>query len=213
MGKTIFWAVDCQRDFMLPTGKLYVKGAEEIIPNLDKLTNYAKNKGLTVVNTADWHSKSSKELSDKPDFKTTFPPHCMIGEEGSDFINETYPKTLKRGYYILNHTDATINSDNFLFGRVKDIIILKDAFDVFEGNILAHDMVEFLNPDEIIVYGVATNVCVDKAVRGLAVRGFNVKVVVDAIKELPNIELDSIFNLWSFMGVDFITTEDILQRK
>jgi nicotinamidase/pyrazinamidase len=166
-----------------------------------------------VVNTADWHSKSSKELSDKPDFINTFPPHCIMGEEGADFIEETYPKTLKRGYYILNYIDKTINSDKFLFGKVKDIIILKDAFDVFDGNILTQDMVEFLNPDEIIVYGVATNVCVDKAVRGLAIRGFNVKVVVDAIKELPGIKLDSIFNLWSFMDVDFITTEDVLQRE
>ena len=32
MAGTIFWDVDTQVDFMLPTGKLYVPGAEQIVP-------------------------------------------------------------------------------------------------------------------------------------------------------------------------------------
>ncbi len=35
--KTVFWEVDAQADFMLPGGKFYVPGAEEIIPNLNRL--------------------------------------------------------------------------------------------------------------------------------------------------------------------------------
>ena len=41
--------------------------------NLEKLTKYARAKGIQVVNTADWHTMASEEVSDKPDFKTTFP--------------------------------------------------------------------------------------------------------------------------------------------
>ena len=33
----IFWEVDVQADFMLPGGKLYVSGAEKILPNIRKL--------------------------------------------------------------------------------------------------------------------------------------------------------------------------------
>ena len=35
----IFWDVDTQVDFMLPGGKLYVPGAEKLIPNLKRLTD------------------------------------------------------------------------------------------------------------------------------------------------------------------------------
>ena len=34
----IFWDVDTQHDFMDPDGKLYVKGAELIMPKLAQLT-------------------------------------------------------------------------------------------------------------------------------------------------------------------------------
>jgi len=33
-GRIVFWEVDTQQDFMLPGGKLYVPGAEKIIPNI-----------------------------------------------------------------------------------------------------------------------------------------------------------------------------------
>ena len=33
---TIFWEVDAQADFMLPGGKLYVPGAEKLLPNIRK---------------------------------------------------------------------------------------------------------------------------------------------------------------------------------
>jgi hypothetical protein len=38
----IFWEVDAQADFMLPGGKLYVPGAEKLLPNIRRLTNAAR---------------------------------------------------------------------------------------------------------------------------------------------------------------------------
>ena len=39
--KIVFWEVDAQADFMLPGGKLYVPGAEKIIPNIQRLVDAA----------------------------------------------------------------------------------------------------------------------------------------------------------------------------
>ena len=41
----IFWEVDAQVDFMLPGGKLYVPGAEKLLPNLRRLTDAATPAG------------------------------------------------------------------------------------------------------------------------------------------------------------------------
>ena len=38
----VFWEVDVQADFMLPGGKLYVPGAEKLLPNIRKLTDAAR---------------------------------------------------------------------------------------------------------------------------------------------------------------------------
>jgi len=45
----IFWDVDTQVDFMEPEGKLYVPGAETIIPNLQALTASAAEHGILVI--------------------------------------------------------------------------------------------------------------------------------------------------------------------
>ena len=45
----IFWEVDVQRDFMLPGGKLYVPGAEKLLPNIRLITDSARHGKLFLV--------------------------------------------------------------------------------------------------------------------------------------------------------------------
>lgn len=102
--KPIFWNVDTQFDFMRPEGKLYVQDAYKIEPNLEKLTSLAGEMNIVVVNTADWHNKNSREISDKPDWQKTFPEHCMAGSEGAltYFVAggfESIAKNLREGKY------------------------------------------------------------------------------------------------------------------
>src|SRR5712692_4047564 len=50
--KTVFWEVDAQADFMLPRGKLYAPGAEEIIPNLNRLVETVRDRKSTRLNSS-----------------------------------------------------------------------------------------------------------------------------------------------------------------
>ena len=86
---TIFWDVDTQHDFMRSTGKLYVTGSEEIIPTLQQLTDYAHQRGIRILASADDHVPGHRELAAEPDWKTTFPDHCMRGTPGQRKIPET----------------------------------------------------------------------------------------------------------------------------
>jgi len=79
---TICWDVDTQVDFMMANGKLSVPGAEAIIPKLEKLTDWAHRTGIRIVASADDHDIGHAEITDTPDWKTTFPPHCMRGTPG-----------------------------------------------------------------------------------------------------------------------------------
>lgn len=206
--KTLFWNVDTQKDFMLPNGKLYIKGAEIIIPELEKLTKLAEKYKIKVVNTGDYHTINSKELSDKPNFKTTFPEHCIAGTEGAGFIDEVNVKNFKDNYYISNWKDKSINL--IKIGRARNIIIYKDAFNVFEGNKQTGAILTILEPEIVVVYGVASNVCVDYAVMGIIERGRKVIVVEDAIKELPNSAINDTYVHWISKGAIITTTKDIV---
>ncbi|MBI4440632.1 cysteine hydrolase [Candidatus Woesearchaeota archaeon] len=211
--KTIFWNVDTQYDFMRPDGALYVPGAETIEGNLEKLTRYAHVKNLLVVNTADWHTPMSQELSATPDYKTTFPPHCLIDTRGADFVPATCPEDA----FAVDWRDARLEEKTIgaLADRTWDagLILYKDAFDIFAGNPYANRIVDIIEPERAIVYGVATNVCVHYAVTGLLTRGIDVIVVRDAIKELPNLPLQEMLDSWTKKGVRFAITQDIMFGK
>ncbi len=185
----LFWNVDTQVDFM------------------KKLTAFAKENKVKVVNTCDYHNENSQELSDTPDFITTFPPHCMENTKGQEYVTATQPENPV--IFDWNKEYSTTEINEAVENR-RNIVIRKDLFDVFTGNPNADNIVKALAPEKIFVYGVATNVCVDFALMGLAKRGYKVFVIEDAIKELPNIPTP--FDTWKKQGITFINTEEIAKH-
>lgn len=199
--KLIFWNVDTQVDFVEPEGKLYVHGAEEIKPLWQKITDFAEREEICVVNTADFHYPESAELSDTPDFVNTFPQHCMAHTNGAEYVEATNPNEPLV-------FDWNKQYDSFDAVRsARNIVIRKDAFDVFAGNPHTDNILQILSPEIVVVYGVTTNVCVNDAVVGLSKRVKRVIVLKDAIKELPNIPLP--FEVWEKLGVEMMTFKDL----
>lgn len=208
----VFWNVDTQFDFMYDgsygeyTGKLAVPGASEIIKNLDSITHLAASNNKRVINTRDWHKIDSKEISQDPDFITTFPYHCIQGTIGAEFIPETSPPFAITFDWDDENADISVLSGP-LRAHIRNIILGKDKFDIFEGNKYANDIVNLLKPSIAIVYGVAGNVCVDFAVMGLLNRGVTVWVVEDAIQDLTS--LPSSTGKWKESGATMVSTQDL----
>jgi hypothetical protein len=118
----VLWDVDTQVDFMLPDGKLYVRGAEETMPAMGRLVAAARAAGLVHVASADDHELTDPEISDDPNFSTTYPPHCLRGTRGARKIPETEqedPVPIGLGDF----------PERYLEGR--EYLLLKKHFDVF----------------------------------------------------------------------------------
>lgn len=206
--KILFWNVDTQFDFMRDDeshkGTLVVPGATEIEGNLEKLTRFARENDIVLVNTGDWHTDETKEISDNPDFANTFPEHCMIGAKGAEYVPATAPENA----YVIDWRDKTF--DEAKLKRAKEIVMYKDHFGIFEGNTLAERVVEVLDPDMVYVYGVAKNVCVDYAVMGLLNKKRKVAYVIDAIKGLPG--LPDPEEKWNDAKAVKVYTADVLKE-
>lgn len=218
-----FWNVDTQFDFMRKggapneyVGKLVVEGAQAIEPQLQRLTNLAEKYNVQVINTADWHRADSAELSATPDFATTYPEHCMQFTKGAEFVPATKPIN---PHYVNWDENATAFVGDVLQTQ-RNIVMLKDKFDIFAGNKYANTVTQAVldqptGKKTVVVYGVATNVCVDYAVVGLRERGYNVLVPEDAIKHLPHLEthptmnLAAVVNKWKEAGVQMTTVAGI----
>src|SRR2546423_15423553 len=74
---------------MHPDGKLYVPGAEETAPAMRRLVEAARTVGIVHVASADDHELTDPEISVDPDWRNTYPPHCLRGTPGAQRISET----------------------------------------------------------------------------------------------------------------------------
>jgi len=195
--KTIFWEVDPQADFMLPEGKLYVPGAEKLLPNIRRLTDAARQGRVFLVSHGCFHTP------DDPEFKI-FPPHCVQGTAGSEFVPEALTDKVVR---IPNDAHAKLPSD---LSAYQQILLEKQTLNIFES-LHADALVHRLgNRAEFLVFGVVTEYCVGFAAKGLLQRGRRVAVVRDAIATLKPEDGDKTIAELQQLGARIITADNAL---
>jgi len=205
-GRTVFWDVDTQVDFMLPSGALAVPGAERLLPNLGRLTAGARAAGITIVHTADDHRPDDPEISAEPDFVETFPPHCLRGTPGAERLAET----AARPEAVDVPPDGT-GVDIVAAAGGAEIILRKNRFDAF-SNPAARPLLAALAPGRIVVYGVALEVCDRYAVDGMLAQGggFEIVLVEDAVAALDPAAGAALVDQWRKRGVRAATTDEVL---
>ena len=203
----VFWDVDTQVDFMRPAGKLYVDGAETIVANLAALTDFAHGNGIRIVGSSDNHDPTDDELSGTPDFVDTFPPHCLRGTEGQARI----PETVLRDVLVVEPEDTPADVVRLVENHAGDILFHKHYFDVFT-NPNVSPVVEELDVDEVVLYGVALDVCNRYAVEGLLFRhpGVAITVVTDAVRAINEGGRDALLGDWQRRGVALACTKEVV---
>jgi nicotinamidase/pyrazinamidase len=193
----VFWEVDTQKDFMLPGGKLYVPGAERLLPNIRRLTDAARHERIFLVSHGCFHTK------DDPEF-ATFPPHCVKGTAGAGFVPEALTEKVVT---VPNEPTATLPAD---FSQYQQILLEKQTLDIFASQ-HAEELVERLGHEaEFVVFGVVTEFCVRFAAKGLLERGRSVSVVQDAIETLDSQDGKRAVTELQALGAIFITTDQAL---
>ena len=205
MAGVVLWDVDTQVDFMLPNGKLYVPGAEETAPAMRRLVEAAREAGIVHVASADDHELTDPEISIEPDLQNTYPPHCLRGTRGAQKIPET-EQANPFPFSLVPYPPGMVPR---LVADHREILLLKKNFNVFT-NPNTDPLLDALDPDEIVVFGVATDVCDDAAIRGFLQRGRRVRFVEDAARGLDEGRVAACTKAWREAGVEFTTTEAVV---
>ena len=206
MAGRILWDVDTQVDFMEPSGKLYVPGARDVAPAMELLVDAARAARLIHVASADDHELTDPEISDAPDFRNTYPPHCLRGTRGAEKILETKQRD-PLPVSLLPFPPGLVTS--MIDGR-REILLLKKSFDVFT-NPNTDPLLAALDPDEIVVFGVATDVCDDAAILGFLQRGRRVRFVEDAARGRDETRTAACLAVWRDRGVETSTVEEVIR--
>ena len=195
--KTVFVDIDTQFDFMNPNGALYVPDAENIIDNIKRLFDYAKEHKIKILSSTDAHQV------DDPEFKL-FPPHCVKDTPGNQKIEAS---TCKDNIIIENiEQDITESMLDH-----EQIIVESQTFDIFES-INTDEIVKKLDAHNYVVFGVAADYCVKAAVLGLLKYGYNVSLVTDATKAITKEGKEEALKEMKDAGAVFTTTEDVIAK-
>jgi len=193
----IFWEVDAQADFMLPGGKLYVPGAEKLLPTIRRLTDAARQGLVFLVSHGCFHTP------DDPEFKV-FPPHCVKGTAGAELVPEALTEKVVR---VPNDAAAKLPED---LSSYQQILLEKQTLNIFESK-HANALVQRLGSQaEFVVFGVVTEYCVSFAVKGLLERGRRVAVVQDAIETLKQEDSKKTIAEFEQRGARLTTADQVL---
>src|SRR5881398_2621753 len=139
--RRVLWDVDTQVDFVHADGKLAVPDAEAALPAMARLVAAARDAGIPHVASADDHELTDAEISETPDYATTYPPHCLRGTHGAAKV----PETTQDDPVPLALTDVP---ERWLRGR--EFLLLKKHFDVFT-NPNTERLLDVLEPDEVVL--------------------------------------------------------------
>src|SRR5437879_10207490 len=193
----ILWEVDPQADFMLPDGKLYVPGAEKLLPNIRRLTDAARDGKVFLVSHGCFHT------NDDPEFKM-FPPHCVQGTPGANFVPEALTDQVFR---VPNTSDATLPPQ---LEKFQQILLEKQTLDIFESR-HAGTLVERLGTKPgFVVFGVVTEYWVRLGALGLLQRGRRVYVVGGGFASLNHEASVRAVSELRALGTKIITTDQAL---
>lgn len=151
-------AVDPQVDF-LPGGSLPVPRGEEVVPALNAWLDAFAAAGLPVFATRDWHPP------DHCSFRAQggpWPAHCVAGSAGAAFAPGL---RLPRGARIVSKADAPEREDYSAFSATD-----------LEAQLRAR------GARRLFIGGLATEYCVLRTVEDALARGFEVRLIEEAVR-------------------------------
>jgi nicotinamidase/pyrazinamidase len=150
--------VDVQNDF-LPGGSLAVPRGNEVVPMVNRYIARFHRKWLPVYATRDWHPAGHCSFLPQGGI---WPQHCVADTRGAQFANE------------LDLPDSAIVVS-------KAITPTKDAYSGFQGTGLGIEL-RSRKIERIFVGGLAADYCVLNTVQDGLAEGFEVLLLLDAIR-------------------------------
>lgn len=150
--------VDVQNDF-LPGGSLAVPDGDAVVPILNDYIRLFQRYGLPIYATRDWHPADHCSFVEQGG---PWPPHCIAETQGAAFSAD-----LELPPDVVVISKATLQE--------------KDGYSGFEDTDLAARC-RRLGCQRLFIGGLATDYCVLNTVRDALSEGFDVYLLMDAIR-------------------------------
>ncbi len=170
--RTALLVVDVQRDFCAG-GSLEARGADAILPALNRHLEDAHALGLPVYASRDWHPPVTTHFAQ---FGGEWPPHCVMDTPGAEF-----------------HPALRLPPETIVISKGGDP--KKPGYSAFDGE--THEGTPLIDDlrrrriSHLYVMGLTTEYCVRLTTLDALRAGFRVSVLSDAIAGIDQHEGDA----------------------
>ena len=154
--------VDVQNDFLPPNGSLAVAKGDEVIQPINKAILEFQHNHLPIYATRDWHPTDHCSFKQPDKKEGIWPPHCVAETLGAQF-----PESLNLPLEAKVISKATQPNE--------------DAYSGFQGTELG-DLLKATEIKRVFVAGLATDYCVLNTVKDALGYGFEVVLLLDAVR-------------------------------
>ena len=165
---TALIVVDVQNDFASREGSLYVSGAEEVLPVVNREIERARRAGAFVVYTADWHPEETPHFAR---YGGLWPVHCVRGTWGASF----HPG-LRVGPDDDVIRTGTGGEDGYSGFTVRDPTTSEETRTALDALLRSHGI------RRVVVVGLATDYCVKETALDAARLGYDTTVLKDGVR-------------------------------
>lgn len=179
--------VDVQNDFC-EGGSLAVSGGAAVAGAISEYVDAHHGEFDHIVATQDWHIDPGAHFSDTPDFKDSWPPHCVAGTRGAelhpDLDTEYIQAYFQKGQFAAAYSgfeglqapeDAVPTGDRqpgALPGPGGEEKFVPD-----EDAIGLDDWLQSHDVEDVVVVGIATDYCVMATALDAVQAGYSVTVL------------------------------------
>ena len=164
---TALVVVDCQTDFVDPAGGLAVRGAEAIVPVINREIAMATGAEALVAATQDWHPDTTPHFAKDGGI---WPVHCVAGTWGAEIhpdidLPEQAPRVRK----------GANGEDGYSGFSMRDPVTGDETPTRLDGLLRERGI------DAVVVVGVATEYCVQATALDAVRLGYRTTLLTDAI--------------------------------
>ena len=163
---TALLVVDLQNDFADPSGSLYVKGGEDVVPRINSEIARARAAGATVLYTQDWHPESTPHFEKDGGI---WPVHCVMDTWGAEFA----PGLVNDGPVVRKGSNGEDGYSGFTMR------------DPQTGETIPTELADLLAEagiTQLVIAGLATDYCVKSTVLDARDKGYPTTVLQSAIR-------------------------------
>ncbi len=175
--------VDVQNDFC-EGGSLAVAGgaalATEISDMLAETTDFD-----FVAATQDWHVEPGSHFSETPDFRTSWPVHCVAGSKGAALHRNLDTEDID-AYFRKGRYDAGYSGFDGLLAPEDEVAVgereaHESAMENNESPVSLDDWLRENDIDDVVIVGIATEHCVRATALDAVNAGYNTTVLRDLV--------------------------------